>query len=260
MTNESSWNHVMRIWIKKRIGGLLRRLGWQHKFLRLRQPGYAKLTGEGLEIGAFEHPAKVPSACRVRYADVVTPAQAGELFPEINASRLVPLDHVLDIDAEGLRPIPSASLDFVISCHVIEHVANPMRFVGELTRVVRIGGLVVIAAPDRDYTFDRLRTLTPLERLESYWRQGRPPVGPQDYREILERVHPELLQAPPAIIQEKLESFFRRREHLSVWTASSFREFLLAAFAWNQVKTEPVYEVMSDRNHFEYFGVWRRIQ
>lgn len=258
MSGETGKRNARVVRLKKRLGGLLRRLGWQHKFLSLRKPGYAKLAGEGLEIGAFEHPAKVPRRCRVRYADVITPAQAAELFPEIDARRLVTPDYLLDLDAEGLRPIPSVSLDFVIACHVIEHVANPGRFIGELTRVVRIGGWLVIAAPDRDCTFDRRRALTPLDRLEGFYRQGRAPVGPEDYREMVECVHPELQRAPPEVIAEKLNGFFRRREHLSVWTAPAFREFLLAAFGWNRVEMEPLYEVMPDRNRFEYFGVWKR--
>lgn len=246
--------------IKKRLARLLRSLGWERKFLRLRRAGYAHLAGEGLEIGAFEHPAPVPANCRVRYADVITPAQAREIFPEIDASRLVALDYVIDIDADGLSAIPSESQDFVIACHVIEHVANPGRFIGELTRVVKVGGVVVVAAPDRDFTFDRLRATTPLERLERFYREGRPPVGPEDYREMVECVHPKILLSSPEVVAEKLHGFFKRREHLSVWTSQGFKEFVNAAFAWNRVEMKLLHEVMADRNRFEYFGVWRRLK
>lgn len=243
---------------RKRLAGLLRRLGWQHPFIRLRRPGYALLCGEGVEIGAFEHPARLPRACRVRYADVITPAQAAELFPEIDASKLVPIDHVVDLDVSGLGAIASASLDFVIACHVIEHVANPGRLIAEMVRVVKIGGHVVVAAPDRDFTFDRRRASTPLDRLERFYREGRPPIGPDDYKEILSAVHPELAEAEPEVQQAALNEYHRRREHLSVWTAQEFREFLGAAFRWCGASMELRYEVMSDRNQFEYFGVWRR--
>ena len=39
------------------------------KFLELRQTGYDLLKGSGLEIGAFEHPACLPTACSVEYVD-----------------------------------------------------------------------------------------------------------------------------------------------------------------------------------------------
>lgn len=258
MSNEGAGFHDVKTYFRKKAAGLLRRLGVRPIFLRLRDDGYALLRGEGVEIGAFEHPAKVPRGCRVRYADVLTPEQAAELFPEIDATRLVRPDLLVDLDADGLAAIPDGSLDFVIACHVIEHVANPGRLVAEMVRVTRPGGHVVIAAPDRDFTFDRRRVETPLATLERYYREGRPPVGPEDYREMIEAVHPELLGRGEAEMRVALASFHRRREHLSVWTAAGFREFLVASFGWCGAQMQPRYEVLSDRNRFEYFGVWRR--
>lgn len=256
---KSRLKQILPACVTRLVKRLLAIAGHEPKFLKLRRPGYALLRGEGMEIGAFEHPAALPSRCRVRYADVITPEQAAQLFPEVDASRLVPLDHVIDIDRVGLGPIEGGTMDFVIACHVIEHVANPGRLVAEMTRVVKRGGCLVIAAPDRDYTFDRLRPVTPTDRLEQYFRQGRAPVTPEDYREIIECVHTELLQASAGAVEERLRDFHRRREHLSVWTAAGFRDFLVAAYGWSEVKMEPLYEVMPDRNRFEYFGVWRRV-
>ncbi len=244
--------------LRKGVARFLRRLGWRRAFLRMRDPGYAVLAGRGLEIGAFEHPARVPHGCQVSYVDVITPEKAGELFPEIDASSLVPVDYLVDLDTEGLAPIASESQDFVIACHVIEHVANPGRLVAEMVRVVKPGGHVVIAAPDRDYTFDRRRSSTPLERLHTYYRDGRGLVGPGDYLEMLQAVHPELMLEPTKTVEAALRDYHRRREHLSVWTAREFREFLSAAFSWSGADMELSYEVFSDRNRFEYFGVWRR--
>src|SRR3954471_16382492 len=112
----------MRTWLHRFIPPRTRRslrrlsekLGFEHRFLRCRRAGYARLRGAGIEIGAFEHPAPVPKICRVRYVDVLTPAQAAVLFPEIDATRLVPIDHLVDLDTEGLRPLTDASQDFAI--------------------------------------------------------------------------------------------------------------------------------------------------
>lgn len=249
---------MIKAFLRKRMGTFLGRLGFRPVFLRLRDPGYALLSGEGVEIGAFEHPAKLPQGCRVSYADAITPEQAAKLFPEVDASRLMPVTYVVDLDVEGLKAIASGSLDFVIACHVIEHVANPGRLVSEMVRVVKTGGHVVIAAPDRDFTFDRNRAVTSLATLERYFREGRPPVGPEDYREMIEAMYPELRTAGSERIRAVLEDFHRRREHLSVWTAAGFKEFLAAAFGWCGAVMENRYEVFSDRNRFEYFGVWRR--
>ena len=244
---------------RRRLRDIVEKLGYDRDlFARLRRPGLRMLRGGGIEIGAFEHPAPVPRRCRIEYVDVITPAQAKELFPEIDETRLVPVDHLVDIDAGGLGRFDAGSQDFVIACHVIEHVANPGRFVGELLRMLRPGGLLVIAAPDRDYTFDRNRPLTPQKLLERYFRTGRSPIGPEDYREVLTYVCTEQAGQSTEMQQQALEGFFRRREHLSVWTAESFREFLISAYGWNGVRMEPLYEVLPDRNRFEYFGVWKK--
>ena len=154
--------------VRRRLRRLLERIGLRHGFLRCRDKGYALLWGEGIEIGAFEHPAPVPRRCRVKYVDAISPAEAAKFFPEVDTKRLVPVDYIVDLDRDGLSLIPSASKDFVIACHVIEHLANPGRFVQECLRVIRSGGLFVIAAPDRDYTFDRARPLTLLATLQRW--------------------------------------------------------------------------------------------
>ncbi len=49
--------------------------------------------------------------------------------------------------AEGI-PLPDASYDLAVSIEVIEHVENHARFVAEMCRVVRPGGLVIVTTPN----------------------------------------------------------------------------------------------------------------
>lgn len=74
--------------------------------------------------------------------------------------------------------------------------------------------------------------------------------------DISRYIHKAELDLPEAEQQLRLEDYCRRREHLSVWTSDGFREFLLAALAWNKVMASPRYEITGDENQFEYFGVW----
>jgi len=62
------------------------------------------------------------------------------------------------IDAGGPLPFANGSFDSVISCQVIEHVATPDAYLREVVRVLRPGGTLVLATPDR-----RTRLL-PLQR------------------------------------------------------------------------------------------------
>jgi SAM-dependent methyltransferase len=73
--------------------------------------------------------------------------------------------HQYIIEACDLGRIPSSSYDFVISSHVLEHTANPLRALGEWTRVLKSDGLFVLVVPHKDGTFDHRRPVTPFEHL-----------------------------------------------------------------------------------------------
>jgi SAM-dependent methyltransferase len=49
---------------------------------------------------------------------------------------------------EVLEAFPPASFDAVCLFQILEHVADPMRLLQELTRLVRPGGILVVAVPD----------------------------------------------------------------------------------------------------------------
>jgi SAM-dependent methyltransferase len=52
------------------------------------------------------------------------------------------------IGADGTLPYPDAAFAAVGSCNVLEHVENPGLFLDEMCRVLRPGGVVVLACPN----------------------------------------------------------------------------------------------------------------
>jgi SAM-dependent methyltransferase len=76
------------------------------------------------------------------------------------------------LDASDLRAIAGASYDAVLSSHVIEHLANPLRALAEWRRVVRPGGHLLMVAPHLEGTFDHRRPVTPLAHLVEDERRG----------------------------------------------------------------------------------------
>jgi SAM-dependent methyltransferase len=78
--------------------------------------------------------------------------------------------------AEGADPqlVPSAQYDFVLSSHMIEHTANPLRALSEWRRVLRPGGMLILVVPHRDGTFDHRRPITTMAHLiEDFERDTR---------------------------------------------------------------------------------------
>ena len=86
-------------------------------------------------------------------------------------------------EATGLRMIPDARYDGVLSCHNIEHVANPIQALTEWLRVLKTGGVLLLVAPHKEGTFDHQRPVTSLEHLIEDFNRG---VGEDDLAHLAE--------------------------------------------------------------------------
>ncbi len=60
-------------------------------------------------------------------------------------------------EATFLEGLECSSYYFVLSSHTIEHTANPLQALAEWIRVLKTSGLLVLALPHRDGTFDYRR-------------------------------------------------------------------------------------------------------
>jgi SAM-dependent methyltransferase len=69
--------------------------------------------------------------------------------------------------AEGadLAEIPNESYDFILSSHMLEHSANPLRALQAWKRVLRQSGSIILLLPNRRWTFDHNRPVTTLAHL-----------------------------------------------------------------------------------------------
>lgn len=76
-------------------------------------------------------------------------------------------DAALDITA---LPFPDASFDFIVCCHVLEHILDDAHAMREISRVLQPGGHAIIQVPHvmTMETTDEDPDLTPAERAERY--------------------------------------------------------------------------------------------
>jgi predicted SAM-dependent methyltransferase len=128
------------------------------------------LGGEGIEIGALHNPLDVPKTARVRYVDHLPVEKLRQHYPELANAPLVDVD-ILD-DGERLATIADASQDFVIANHFLEHCEDPLGALDNMIRVLRPGGVLYLAVPDKRFTFDVARPVTPTDHVLRDHREG----------------------------------------------------------------------------------------
>jgi SAM-dependent methyltransferase len=68
-------------------------------------------------------------------------------------------------DVVNLSPINNDEYDFVLCSHVLEHVANPLKAMAEMLRVLKNNGSLLLVLPDKEKTFDHHREVTDLSHL-----------------------------------------------------------------------------------------------
>jgi SAM-dependent methyltransferase len=129
-----------------------------------------------------------------------TEGEAGFLF-----DKRTPRGKQLFLEATDLRAISSNSYDFVLSSHVLEHVANPLLAISEWTRVIKPAGILTLVVPHGEGTFDHRRPVTDLEHLVADFERETTEADTTHHAEIL-RLH-DLSRDPEA---GDMEAFRKR--------------------------------------------------
>ncbi len=149
----------------------------------------AFLTGVGIEVGALHNPLPVHSDVTVRYVDRMDKPSLYEQYPELSQYKLVDVDFV--DDGETLLTFTENSQDFIIANHFLEHCEDPISTLKAFFRVLRTGGVVFLALPDKRFTFDKNRQRTCLEHLIRDYLEGSGISRFEHFREWTKFVEPQ---------------------------------------------------------------------
>jgi SAM-dependent methyltransferase len=152
---------------------------------------------------------------------MTTPQLRAE-YPELADWDFVTVE-IVD-NGEVLGSIPDGELDFVIANHFLEHCEDPIQTLWNHLRVLRKGGFIYMAVPDRRYTFDRQRKATSLEHLvrdntdgPGWSRRGHY----EEWARFVERVPEPVVSCRAADLDEVGLSI-----HFHVWTSPELAELL----------------------------------
>lgn len=184
------------------------------------------LRGRGIEIGALHQPLPAPRSARVTYVDRLPAETLRHEMPELKAYPIVRVD-IVD-EGERMASIAGGTQDFVVANHFLEHCEDPIGAALNMFRVLRPGGILYVAVPDKRYTFDVDRPVTPLEHLLRDHREGpawsRRQHG-EEWIRLVERVTtPEAIEARLT----ELTTEPRHPIHFHVWTQTEVLELIVA--------------------------------
>jgi predicted SAM-dependent methyltransferase len=184
------------------------------------------LQGEGIEIGPLHQPLAMPPQARAKYVDRMTSPDLRREYPELADWNLTEVD-IVD-DGEQLLTIAEESQDFIIANHFLEHTENPIHTIGTHLGKLKPGGLLFYAVPDKRFTFDFRRSVTPLEHMIADYEQGPEHSRSQHYDEWARLVF-------PVEGESEVQELARARKleadaysiHMHVWTQAEFLRLIL---------------------------------
>jgi SAM-dependent methyltransferase len=181
------------------------------------------LRGRGLEIGALHRPLPLPHGVVAEYVDVAPVEVLRARFPDVGEIRA---PDIID-NGEALFSCADAAYDFIVANHFLEHAENPFDTLKNFVRVLRPGGVIFMAIPDKRWTFDLPREITPLSHILRDYREGPETSRRAHYEEWL-----SLIDGHSGVeLENRIDAFVRDRVniHFHVWTFREMAEMFLAA-------------------------------
>ena len=234
------------------------------------------LVGNGVEFGALHNPLQVDSSqANVLYADKFSKQKLIKLFPELKqvATDIVETDIYFDLN-QGLKEYcklqkHALNCNFYIANHVIEHLINPLRFLDNLHLIMKDGDRLYLALPDKEYTFDRNRTVTTWEHLYKEYSNNTARLSEAHIREFIFNVIPlEHRQEYYSQLRKNYQNWFKRqiikREqshrsiHVHVWNQKSFDSFLNKAIKTLKLNFKILEKVNSQANKHEMIYILQK--
>jgi SAM-dependent methyltransferase len=160
----------------------IKSLIYPDKFIIRRNLSYHYITqGMGIEIGPSYLPLPLRKGVSVKYVDRLPNSVLRKNNTKLKYKKLTKIN-IID-NCEVLNKFENNTLDFVIANHVIEHTVNPIQTIVRFSQILKPGGVIFMAIPDRRYTFDNIRPLTAFKHLKEVYLKGYDKDKKEHYKE-----------------------------------------------------------------------------
>lgn len=185
-----------------------------------------------------------------------------------NLAQIEPVDLVASASdlAEAVGRVGKlGQFDYICSSHNFEHLPNPIKFLRECGSVLKPGGHLSMAIPDKRETFDLVRTLTSLKDLLEAYHGGwmRPsPFHRFDSDNTLMKVDGQapVLTGDLVLAYERLlarlDATDYQDTHVWVFTQRSFLQLIADLMILRLI---PLRLIASDREGIEFFVHFRNV-
>lgn len=88
-------------------------------------------------------------------------------------------------DGSDLSAVDDGTYEVILSCHSIEHFANPIKALKEWNRVLTPEGCMLLVVPHKDGTFDHNRPITMLSHLVQDYEINVPESDETHFEEVI---------------------------------------------------------------------------
>jgi predicted SAM-dependent methyltransferase len=133
------------------------------------------LSGQGIEYGPLHQPIVTREMSQVRYVDYADRTHLVQKYR--NHTNVIKADIVdIDIVTEGeriIRFIEPDSIDYIVASHVAEHVPDLISWLDDNLAILKPGGRISLAFPDKRFCFDMKRNSSSVSGLVAAWLEKR---------------------------------------------------------------------------------------
>jgi ubiquinone/menaquinone biosynthesis C-methylase UbiE len=152
-------------------------------------------------------------------------------------------------EAAHLKELKDASYDFVLSCHSLEHLANPIKALKDWNRVMRTKGRLVLVLPDKEFTFDNKRPITTLAHLIEDYKNNITELDETHFEEVIalhDFNHDAFVQSKEELIERTKLNIENRAVHHHVFNLHLAKELLVYCdFEMIHQQTYPPFHLVS---------------